>query len=233
MSCTVRMYDCVCVSGCIKGAFAWVVMTQTFVKHSCPDLFCRRSRVWWHPPSLASQSPPQPFDGPEWQVMRKRSEEEEGAPITGSCSAVSTSLLPLYITRMQIFKASRSEKRESVEMVQGFKSWSSLCESQTVTPPSSLPSSLCLKVSWFITQMYLCIFCWFYSVLKGWGAELCFRWSLNPSQIKPSACGPFITTVCSLKAREELAARLYAAWRAAGRPSLHISHIDRPACFYL
>lgn len=122
---------------------------------------------------------------------------------------------------MQIFKASRSEKRESVEMVQGFKSWSSLCESQTVTPPSSpyfLPL-FSLSVwrspgsSLYSDRCCICAFsvC-FYCVLKGWGAELCFTWSLNPSQIRPRVCGPFITIVCSLKATEWVIATKAVRW---------------------
>lgn len=58
---------------------------------------------------------------------------------------------------------------------------------------SSLYSDRCC-----ICAFSVCLYC----VLKGWGAELCFTWSLNPSQIKPCICGPFITIVCSLKATE-------------------------------
>ncbi len=144
------------------------------------------------------------------------------APITGCCSALSTSLLPLYITGMQIFKASRSEERESVEMVLGFKSWSSLCESQTVTPPSSPTlSPVSLSVwrspgsSLHSDKCWICAFsvC-FYCVLTGWGAELCFTWNLNPSQIELRVSWPFITIVCSLKATEWVTGTKAVRWAA-------------------
>lgn len=156
-------------------------MTQTCVKHSCPDLFCRRSRVWWHQHGSSLTKASSAF-WRAWVTGNEEAggEEEERGGERSPCSAFSTSLLPLYITRMQIFKASRSERRESVEMVQGFKSWSSLCESQTVTPPSSptfSPLSLSVWRSPGSTlcsdRCRICAFsvC-FHCVLKGWGSEL-------------------------------------------------------------
>lgn len=80
---------------------------------------------------------------------------------------------------MQIFKALRSEGSGSPVMVQGFKSWSSLCESQTATPPSlplHHPTTMTPRplpqVSRFIVlsrHMHLCIFplfCFVFTVCR-------------------------------------------------------------------
>lgn len=88
----------------------------------------------------------------------------------------STSLLPFHITRMQICKASTSEKREPVEMVEGFKSWSSRCESDSNGPRLTEP---CLKAS--LLSSYRREFSVICPVLNSRAAELCFSWKANKS----------------------------------------------------
>lgn len=96
-------------------------------------------------------------------------------------SLIPSLLLPLYITRMQIFKASTSEKRTC---------WRDL----KADPPSVRSDSHPTFPSFsFSLERFRCMlevrvfsffFFFFYCAIKARGAELCFRWSLNPRQIK-------------------------------------------------
>lgn len=113
---------------------------------------------------------------------------------------------------MQICKASWSEKREPVEMVQGFKSWSSLCESDSNGP----------RLTMSVWRPHYCIqtgeFSVIYRVLNSWAAELCFSWR----QIKPCLRGPLITNVCFINSTQ---------WVTGTKAALHFSLAVVPQCW--
>lgn len=207
---------CDCVHGCIKRAFAWVVMTQTLVKHSCPDLLCRRSQVWWHQPESRLTKPSSAFwrawvTGNE-EAAREEEERGEGPP--------SPALVLLFLPHFSLFTSQECKSLKPPDLRKGnqwrwcrdlkadppcvsHRQWPhlpaplsppflSLSVSVWRSPGSSLYSDRCI---WAFSVCFCC-------VLKGWGAKLCFTWSLNPSQIKPCVRGPFITIVCSPKATQ-------------------------------
>lgn len=71
LSCTVCRTVFVCMDA-LKELLRGLLMTQTCIQHSCPDLFCRRSRVWWHPLESSLTKPSSAFyHGPDWQVTRR------------------------------------------------------------------------------------------------------------------------------------------------------------------
>lgn len=93
----------------------------------------------------------------------------------------------------------------------------------TFVPHSHPPPPFCLRSpgSSLYADRRICAFsvC-FYCVLKGWGAGLCFTWSLNPSQIK-TLCPGAIYYRCLLSK----------VCGAGADLSLHVSNVDHPAQF--
>lgn len=138
---------------------------------------------------------------PEWQVK-----EEGGWGARGAGGRTAPPSAPLvrpllphfslfHISRMQIFKASTSERGNQWSWCGGgggdFKKLILPVWAQTVTPPPLSLSPSCLKLSRSIAELQdgsvhssVCIV-----RFKEWGAELCFRWSSNPSQTTPGVPG--------------------------------------------
>lgn len=114
---------------------------------------------------------------------------------------------------MQICKASRSEKREPVEMVQGFKSWSSRCESDSTGPRLTEPvwRPRCCPHTGVSFQLFI----------QRWTVEQ-LNFAFHERQIKACLRGPLITTVCFINSTQ---------WLTGTRAALHFSVAVVPHCW--
>lgn len=211
-------------------------------------MLLRRSPVWWHRPESILTKP----SSSSWQAWATGNEETVGEEEErGGEGPPSPALVLLFLPHFSFFTSQECKSLKPPDLRRG-NQWrwcrdlnaDPPCVSHRQQPhlppplsPPFLPPSEGLLVhrcsrTDVVSVHFLFVF---YCVLNEWGAELCFTWSLNPSQIKPCCvCGPSILNVCSLKATEWVTGLVFSVWRASdGRPSLHISNIDRPPCFYL
>lgn len=187
-------------------------MTQTLVKHSCPDLLCRRSQVWWHQPESRLTKPSSAF----WRARVTGNEEAAGEEEERGEGPPSPALVLLFLPHFSLFTSQECKSLKPPDLRKG-NQWR-WCRDLKADPPCvshrqwpHLPAplsppflslSLCLKVSWFIIvfrQMYQSIFCLFLLCVKRVRSWTLFYMT---SQIKPCVCGPFITIVCSPKATQ-------------------------------
>lgn len=170
----------------------------------------------------------------------------------------SPALVLLFLPHFSLFKSQECKSLKPPDLREGnqwrwcrdlkadppcvsHRQWPHLLHYSTTTPhPLSLSVWRSPGSSLYSDRCYICAHsvC-FYCVLKGWGAELCFTWSLNPSQIKPCVCVLFSTVVCFLKAIEWVTGTTAVRWAGfhwfacCRQPSLPPHFQYWPSCLLL
>lgn len=126
-SCTVLLCR---VCGCINMAFACVVMTQTQVKHSCPDALLRRSPVWWHRPESILTKP----SSSSWQAWATGNEEAVGEEEErGGEGPPSPALVLLFLPHFSFFTSQECKSLKPPDLRRGNQQrW---CRDLNADPP--------------------------------------------------------------------------------------------------
>lgn len=94
---------------------AWVVMTQTLVKHSCPDLLCRRSQVWWHQPWSSLPKPSSAL----WRARVTGNEEAVGEEEEWGEGPPSAALVLLFLPHFSLFTSQECKSPKPPDLRKG------------------------------------------------------------------------------------------------------------------